>query len=206
VLNKTKGEKMEKDEQKVETSTNDSGNDFDIVGYIKEGFNIVKSNPVPFIVGNLILLIINGVAMGLLVGPWYAGMYYMVQKARKSETIVIGDAFWGFNNFIPLFVAGLIFSIGVGIGTMFCLVPGFIIGAILLYVIPLVAFQNAQLSDAINMSKEEAMKSLVNHTLFFFLASLIGCIGFILCGVGVVITLPVGIAALAVAYEERLGK
>lgn len=174
-------------------------------GYIKEGFNIVKSNPIPFVLGNLVLLIINGVAMGLLAGPWYAGMYYMVKKARKGEPVDFGDAFWGFNNFIPIFIAGLIFGIAVGIGSMFCIIPGFIIGGILLYVIPFVAFKGYEISDAINKSKEESMKSLVDHVLFFFVVSLIAGVGFILCGVGALFTIPVAFATLAVAYEDRLG-
>lgn len=185
---------------------NHSGIDFNIGYYISEGFNIVKANPLPFILGNLVLLVINGVAMGLLIGHWYAGMYYMVQKARKGETIEIGDVFWGFNNFIPIFVGGLIFSVGVGVGSLFCIIPGFIIGAILLYIIPLVAFQNLEISSAITKSKDEAMKSLVHHTLFVFLVYLIAAVGFILCGVGALFTIPVGVAAMAVAYEERLGK
>ena len=192
--------------QKSEEQSGNSENTFNMGEYIKEGFNIVKANPIPFIVGNLVLLIINSVAMGFLIGHWYAGMYYMVQKARKGETVELTDIFWGFNNFIPIFVAGLIFSVGVGVGSMFCIIPGFIIGAILFYLIPLVAFQNAEIGDAINRSKEEAMKSLINHILFFFIVSLISGIGFLLCGVGVFLTLPVGIAAMAVAYEDRLGK
>jgi hypothetical protein len=180
--------------------------EFDYIGYIKEGFDIVKSNPAPFILGNLALAIINSFAMGLLLGHWYAGMYYMVQKARKGETLTVGDAFWGLNNFIPNLVSGLIFSIGIGVGLMFCIIPGFIVGGILLYIIPLVAFENYAIGDAINTSKDEAMASLVNHSLFFLLITLITAAGFILCGVGVNFTNPVGIVAMAVAYEERFGK
>ncbi len=192
--------------QKLEKQSDSSDNNFNMGEYIKEGFNIVKANPVPFILGNLVLLIINSAAMGFLIGHWYAGMYYMVQKVRKGETVEFSDVFWGFNNFIPIFVAGLIFSVCVGVGSMFCILPGFIIGGILFYLIPLVAFQDAEIGDAINRSKDEAMKSLINHTLFFFIVSLISGVGFLLCGVGVLLTLPVGVAAMAVAYEDRLGK
>jgi hypothetical protein len=195
----------DKSEHVEKPSPNQTEDSLDMGYYLKEGFNIVKDNPVPFILGNLVLLIINGIAMGLLVGPWYAGMYHMVRKARKGEAIEFGDAFWGFNNFIPVFVAGLIFSFCVGIGACLCLVPGLIGGGILLYLIPLVAFKGEELSSAVTNSKNEAMKSLVSHTLFFLLASIVSCVGFILCGVGAIFTFPVGIAAMAVCYEDRLG-
>lgn len=183
-----------------------NGNEFKIGQYLKEGFSIVKSNPVPFILGNLILMVINGVAMGLLIGNWYAGVYYMVKKARNGETIEFGDAFWGFNNFLPIFLAGLIYSVAVGLGSILCLIPGLIAGGILLYLIPLVAFNHLSISEAITRTKNESMKSLVNHILFFLVAGIVSCIGAILCGVGIILTLPVGIAALAVAYEERIGE
>ena len=198
---------MENDKSEpVENEYPDQPDDsLDMKYYLKEGFNIVKANPVPFILGNLILLVINGIAMGLLVGPWYAGMYHMVRKARNGEIIEFGDAFWGFNNFIPIFVAGLIFSFCVGIGACLCLIPGLIAGGILLYLIPLVAFKGEEQSSAITISKNEAMKSLASHTLFFLLAAIVSSVGFILLGVGVIFTFPVGIAAMAVCYEERLG-
>jgi len=179
---------------------------FNIGFYIKDGFTMVKNNPVAFIFGNLILMIINIATMGLLIGHWYAGIYIMVNKIKKGETLDFGDAFAGFNNFIPNFVAGLIFSISIGIGSMLCIIPAFIVGGILLYIIPLVALREESISDAITLSKNEAMTALVNHIVFFLVISIISTAGIILCGVGVILTVPIGIAAMASAYEDRLGK
>ncbi|PIE70158.1 MAG: hypothetical protein CSA22_09290 [Deltaproteobacteria bacterium] len=193
-------------ETPVETaSAQPSEPNFTMGFYIKEGFNVVKSNPIPLILGNLVLLIMNSIAMGLLAGHWYAGMYHMVAKARRGESIDFGDAFWGFNNFIPNFVAGLVYTACIAIGSFLCVLPAFIAGGILLYVVPLVAFKGEPIGSAISKSKDEAMGSLVNHILFFFVASLIGSSGLILCGIGIFLTVPIGVAAMAVCYEERLG-
>jgi len=189
-----------------ETTSQIPGRNFDIGFYIKDGFTMVKNNPVAFIFGNLILMIINVITMGLLIGHWYAGIYIMVNKVKKGETLDFGDAFAGFNNFIPNFAAGLIFSISIGIGSMLCIIPGFIIGGILLYLIPLVALRNETISNAVTISKNEAMTALVNHIVFFLIVTIISAVGMILCGVGVILTIPIGIAAMASAYEDRLGK
>ncbi|MDY0132074.1 MAG: hypothetical protein RBR53_05335 [Desulforegulaceae bacterium] len=181
-------------------------NNFNFGFYIKDGFTMVKENPVPFLIGNLILMLINMLTMGVLVGHWYAGIYAMVNKLKKGETIEIGDAFAGFNDFIPNLAAGIVFSLCVGIASLFCIIPAFIVGGILFYLIPLVALRKETISNAIKISKNEAMKELVNHILFFLIVSVISFAGTILCGVGVFLTFPIGVAAMASVYEDRLGK
>jgi uncharacterized membrane protein len=130
----------------------------------------------------------------------------MVNKVKKGETLDFGDAFAGFNNFIPNFAVGLIFSVSIGIGSMLCIIPAFIIGGIFLYIIPLVAVRHETISNAITLSKNEAMTALVNHIVFFLIVSIISAAGMILCGIGIILTIPIGIAAMASAYENRLGK
>ena len=180
--------------------------DFKMGDYIKEAFNLVKANPVAFIGGNLIMMIINGVGGGLLIGPYYAGMYNITNKARAGETVEFGDVFKGFENFGPLFLSGLITNILIGVGLFFCIIPGFIVGGILLWVMPLVFFQNMSINEAITKSKDIAMKDLGNHTIFFFLVGLVALIGVILCGVGILFTVPIGTAAICVAYEDIVEK
>ena len=181
------------------------GGEFQIGGYIKEGFAIYKSNFMAFTLGNLLLMLINSFAFGLLIGPWYAGLHKMTVKARRGQTVAMGDAFSGFENFGPIFVAGLLYSIGVGLGSALCFIPGLIIGGILLYIIPLVALKGDSIGDAISASKEVAMKSLVAHSLFMLVIVLLAILGALLCGVGLLITIPVGIIAMGVAYDDQIG-
>jgi len=56
------------DNHKTKVPVNVPDSCFNIGSYIKEGFNLVKSSPVPFIVGNFAMFIINSIAMGFLIG------------------------------------------------------------------------------------------------------------------------------------------
>ncbi len=184
----------------------DAGANFRTSQYFSEAWDIVKSNPVPFILGSTLLYIINSFAMGLFVGHWYVGIHYMVRKVRQGEDLEFGDVFRGFDNFIPNMIAGLIFSLCLGIGAAFLLVPGLIIGGILLYVMPLVAFNNESIGDAVNKSKDVAMTSLGHHSLFILSQFLCNFVGVLMCCIGVFVTMPIGFAAQALAYEDRFGR
>ena len=179
--------------------------EFKTGGYIKEAWGLYKSNFMAFTLGNFLLMIINSFAFGLLIGPWYAGMYKMTIKARHGQDVSMGDAFSGFENFGLIFVAGLLYSIGVGLGSALCFIPGLIVGGILMYLIPLVALRGDSIGDAIGTSKEIAMKSLVAHSLFMLVIVLLAMLGAILCGVGLFITVPIGIMAMGVAYDDQIG-
>ena len=178
---------------------------FQIGGYIKEAWGIYKANFMAFTLGNFLLMLINSFAFGLLLGPWYAGIHKMTIKARQGQSVSMGDAFSGFENFGLIFVAGLLYSIGVGLGSALCFIPGLIIGGILMYIVPLVALRGDSIGDAIGTSKEIAMKSLMAHSLFILVIVLLGMLGALLCGVGLFVTVPIGIMAMGVAYDEQIG-
>ena len=180
--------------------------DVDMLGCIKEGFELVKANPVPFMLATLVLSVISSFTFGLLAGPFYVGLYSMACKARKGEKIEVGDAFIGLKeNLVPNIIAGLVFIIGYSLGSIAFGIGAYFVGAILLYVIPLVAFKKESIGDAVNHSKDLVLKELIPHVIFFFVASFVMGIGFLACGIGVLFTVPVGIAAMAINYEKRFG-
>lgn len=171
--------------------------------YIQEGFNVVMAHPGPFILGGLILIIINSFVAGLLVGPMYAGFLQMTRKARRGETVLIGDAFSGFDNFGPVFIAGLVFLAVISIASVFCIVPAFLVAPFVLQLIPIVALGNKSMGEAFEMSKDEGLRQYGGYLLFFLALTLIMLVGALFCGVGVFFTIPVAVAALGVAYEDR---
>jgi uncharacterized membrane protein len=173
--------------------------------YIKEAFGLLIKYPVPFLLGNLAMLVINGFAFGLLVGPWYAGVMRMTAKARRGQAPEFGDIFSGFDNFGNVFGAGVVFSVGIAVGAVLCIIPAFIAGAYLLWVIPFVAMKGMPLGEAVKASYREASKGLMGHILFFFIVSVITVSGALLCYVPIIFTAHLGILTMAVAYDDRLG-
>lgn len=169
---------------------------------ISQGFGIIFRNPVPFILGNLFFLLMNGLSLGLLTGSWQAGMQLMTRKVRAGQPVVFSDIFQGFDRFGLVLGAGLVGQVSVTLGMAFCLIPGFIIGGQFLYLVPLVAIRGCSIAEAITLSRQKAKARLFNHVLFYFVLCLIGLSGAILCYVGLVVTLPLIPTAIALAYES----
>jgi hypothetical protein len=119
--------------------------DLDIAGCLSRGFQAVTANPVPLIGGaGLYLLIIFTISLlsaipfiGLLFsavnfvigGPMVGGVFYLALAPIRHREPRIEDVFHGIrNSFLNLFLGNLV----VGILSGLCLIPAFIVGAILL--------------------------------------------------------------------------
>ncbi|MBI5524483.1 MAG: DUF4339 domain-containing protein [Desulfarculus sp.] len=170
---------------------------------LSEAFGLIKKYPGPFLLGNIVFMIISSFTGGLLIGNWYAGVMLMVRKARAGEPVEFGDIFKGFDRFGLVLGAGLIFSFAVGLGMLFFIIPGLLAGAYLLYVVPLVALEEMSIGDAIKASGKMVEGHLWNHALFLFVISLVGLSGVILCYVGVFVTAPLIPIAIGLAFENN---
>lgn len=167
---------------------------------IGEAFRLVFKHPMTFILGNLIMMMINAMGFGLLGGVWLSGMMHAARKARSGQPVVISDIFQGFERFGPVLGANLIGNLAASVGFMFCILPGYIIGSQFMYLVPLVAFKGLSIGEGITLSRQKAKNRAMNHFVFFLLISLISLSGIILCGVGILVTAPVFPLAIAIAY------
>lgn len=169
-------------------------------GYIKQAWNLYMDDLAPFLLVWLILSIINSVAFGLLFGPMMCGMMYITLKKLRGEKIEIADGFKGFEKFGYTFLAGIIFTVIVAVGTMFLIVPGLILGALFIYMFPYMIDKKMDFEEAFRASIDLVKNNLLEHTLFLLVVVLIGMSGIIICGIGIVFTLPLTYIAIGVAY------
>ena len=94
------------------------------------------------------------------------------------------------------FVYGLI----VGIGFLLCFIPGFIAMAVL-GLAPLYFIDGRRsLGDALSASRQAA--STRNLAVPVFLAQIVGVLGVLLCGIGVLVTMPAAYVGLAYLYRN----
>lgn len=176
-------------------------------GYFGRALQIVAGDPVNYIIGGLVLHLISLVAFGLLTGPAIAGIIWITLKHLRAEEVSFGDVFKGFDNFGSTFLAGLVFSLLVGAGLMLCIVPGIILGALFCFTFPFIVDRGLLFPEAMVASRKlaEGRADLVDKSLFFLLALLVGVSGVILCVVGLLFTWPLMWAVVAVAYDDLAG-
>lgn len=179
--------------------------------WIREGWHIVRDD-----IGNFFLVTLIAVAIimaasftvvGPLVvgGPLAAGLFYAVRRRMTEGRTDIIDVFEGFNRFIDALLIGILISIFQMVGLLLCVIPFFIVGAFYLFPYLILIDRNPGVWEAMELSRKMATRDTGGYILFFFALCLLNLLGLMLAGIGVLVTIPVSIAAIAVAYREMEG-
>jgi hypothetical protein len=132
------------------------------------------------------------------------GLIRMALKQVRGETIGVGDLFSVTDVFMPLLGTALLVTIIGSIGSMFFVVPGLIAYGVLMFALPLVVDQRLGPIEAITRSFEMLKNDWLMATLFYFVAGLVGSLGFVACGVGVLFTYPIFILAIVLTYRNYM--
>ncbi len=192
--------------------------DVKIGKWIEEGFNLYKNNFTTLVLAALIALVLSTVSIGILTGPMIAGLIIItLQLLRKADPKPeAGVVFRGFHYFLNSLLFTVIWGIAILIGSLILgwfpiigqLISLFFIyaaQAFLMFGLYLIVDQQMDFWPA---SQESIQTVKANFWPFFGLAaiaSIIGSIGALAFGIGIVLTIPIQICILAVAYQEIFG-
>ncbi|MDX1707678.1 MAG: hypothetical protein R3274_03690 [Desulfobacterales bacterium] len=192
--------------------------DVHIGQWIEAGFNLYKDNFITLVLAAIIALVLSTVSVGILTGPMIAGLIIMtLQLLRKEKPKPEpGAVFRGFSYFLHSFLFTVIWGIAILAGSLVLgVLP--IIGqlASLFFVYAAQAFLMFGLYLIVDRqmtfwpaSQFSIQTVKTNFWPFFGLAavaSIIGSIGALAFGIGVVLTIPIQICILAVAYQQIFG-
>jgi hypothetical protein len=179
--------------------------------WLKEGWSIVKSDIGVYILASLIynLILVTCVGGLILYGPLTCGMFLMVFDQMKGGKAEVGRLFGAFDLFSESFVAGFIYFLLMLIGGA---LSGWIIGIVLLLLLQTVfLFTFQTITDqrlggieAISMSFDKVKSNFGGYLLFALVLVAIQAAGMIIV-IGVLITTPLVVASLAVAYRDTFG-
>lgn len=183
--------------------------------WIQKGFDLYKDNFSILVLVNLIALVISAFTLGILAGPMAVGIILVTLALhdKQEPKPQIGDLFKGFNCFLPAFLFFLVFVVVLFIGSLVLnLIPciGQVLGLLYVYGLnALVMFALFNIADrkmdvipAIQASVETVKKSFWPFLGFSIVASILGSVGAIACGIGIALTMPLYYCILAVAYRE----
>lgn len=113
---------------------------------------------------------------------------------------VTAASFFKPRNTVNVIIATLIIGVASAIGS-FCFILGLVIGIFTLFTTVIIVERNTSPIDAIKQSIEITKNNLVQVILVWLVAGVIGVVGALLCGIGLIVALPV--AALFVVYSYR---
>lgn len=164
-------------------------------GYVLVLFGIgLALSFVPFVVGLIVNTIISP--------PLYAGLFIVAHKLILEEPVEFGDFFKGFEKFGVFLAAGLVSSLLTFLGTLLCIIPGIYLGIAYSFTLLFIIDQGLEFWPAMENSRKLVTRNFFPMFGFLLLLGLINLGGAILCGLGLLLTVPLTYCAMTVAYMD----
>lgn len=173
--------------------------------WISEGWRLVTSDLMTYVLMGLVFLILSSAVPVILQGPMIVGLHIFTMKKLLGRRADIGDMFKGFNFFVPALVASVLISVFVGVGMLFCIIPGLVLAAMYKFTYLFIVDKRMDFWQAMQASHSIVKRDYVGFTLFLIVLGLIDLLGLLCFIVGLFVALPVTFAAITVAYHELVG-
>jgi hypothetical protein len=181
----------------------------DISSALSRGWTLVRDH-MPVLVGATLLgwLVTVGLAfvpvLGWIVGfVLLGGLDYMFIRRIRGEEVQIGDVFGGFNlALLDLTMAGLVKWLLTSLGLILCILPGIYLAVGYVFALPLVVDKKMDFWTAMEVSRRVVHEHWWSVFALVIVLGLVALAGFLLCGIGELITIPVASAALMYVYED----
>lgn len=186
--------------------------------WIEKGFGLYKRNIILLILATFIALVLSAASLGILAGPMAVGLYLITLglldgKEPKPE---VGDLFKGFafflNSLLFFIVWGVIIMVGYTVLRIFPLIGdlaasvfAFAVQALLIFALFLIGDQHMDFWPASMESIDKVKRNFWPFLGLIVVSSVIGGIGAIAFGIGVIVTLPIHICIITVAYRDVYG-
>src|SRR5580765_8262108 len=130
----------------------------------------------------------------------------MFLRRIRGEEVQIGDLFAGFNlALLNLTMAGLVKWLLTSLGFVLCILPGIYLAVGYVFALPLVIDKNMEFWPAMEVSRQVVHRHWWSTLGLLIVLWLIAFVGFLLCGVGALISVPVASAAFMYVYEDLFG-
>ena len=173
--------------------------------WVDEGWQMVKADIGTFILLTLVFAVLNSMVPMILQGPLFAGFHIFCMKKLLHRPTDFADFFKGFNFFVPTLVASLIIGLFVFCGTLFCIFPGLVVAAMFEFTYLFIVDKRMDFWPAMQASHAVVKSDYFGFTMFLLLMVLVDILGALCCIVGLLVAVPVTVAAVTVAYKEIVG-
>lgn len=187
--------------------------------WIQGGLSLYRDNFVVLVLANLIATILSAVTLGILSGPMLAGLIIIILAIidKKEPKAEIGDVFKGFEYFLDSFLFVIIWgAISIAITLLLNLVPcagqilsmfvSIIISAFIMFGLFLIVDRKMSFWPASLASINLVKTNFFPFAGLMIVAMVLGYVGALACGIGIIITMPIGACILAVAFRNLFAK
>jgi uncharacterized membrane protein len=180
----------------------------DISGALSRGWALLRDNMGMLVGATVLAWLVSLVPFfgWILSFVLLGGLDYLFLRRMRGETVQIGDVFAGFNlAFLNLVMCGLVKWLLVCLGFLACILPGIYLGIGYVFALPLVIDKKMDFWPAMELSRQVVHKHWWSTFALVIVLSLVAFAGFLVCGVGELITIPLASAAFLYVYEDLFG-
>lgn len=179
-----------------------------IGGWLSEAWEIISEDLVTHLILGAIVAYGSSLTGGILFGPLMAG-YLMIVFAKlkdRSYKPEVGQIGKGFGMFVPAFLVWLVGGIIAGLGVIACVIGVFFTSALVVLALPLVVEGGRAWWPAITESINKTKQNLLPWTGYVVVMALLHGVGGSVTGsLGLIVTMPLMGATLALAYRDNYG-
>ena len=155
-----------------------------------------------FGLGTMFFMFLGTLAITVLTFIMMGGLYRMAIKQVRGEPIQISDLWSVTDVLVQLAIGGLLMGIAIYIASLFCSLPGIIVGGLLMLTIPLIVDQKMGAIDAMTRSWNTLKQEWLMAALLYFVLAFIAIIGFVALGIGMLFTYPILFLGTALVYRD----
>lgn len=173
--------------------------------WIGQGWELIKDDLGIYAALALVFLLLNAMVPIIIAGPLTAGFHIFVIKRSLGRRAEFADLFTGFNFFVPTLVASLVISLFVTIGIALCIIPGLVVAAMYKFTYLFIVDKRMDFWPAMESSRAVVRNDYFGFSMFLLALIGINFLGLLCCVVGLLVTIPLSLAAITVAYREIVG-
>jgi hypothetical protein len=174
--------------------------------WVSEAWEIVKSDLPMFALLALIVAAIGSCVPIILQGAMAVGFHIaIIKKMRTGRPLDLADCFKGFDFLVPALVAALLISIFVTLGTLACIIPGLIVHAMYQFTYLLILDKRLDFWPAMQASLDLVKTDFTGFVVFALALLGLNIAGALMCFVGLLITIPISVVAVTLAYRDLVG-
>lgn len=184
---------------------------FDFQRYLKEGWEFFAANSTNLVVVSLIFVVVHiaanfiPFASFLIAGPMMGGMFLVIMDIMEGKPFNAMRVFDGFKNLVPLVLVGILTSVFIMAGLILLIIPGLLIMGWYLFPYLFVVDKNMDFWQAMEASREIGFSNHLHVAVMAVILVAINFAGALLFGVGLLVSIPVTVCAIAKAYEDQKG-
>ena len=156
-----------------------------VVAYVAAGFLI------PFGIGGMVISV-----------PLSAGFIIIALMLSRNQQSEFVRYFWGFRHLVPLLFFTIVSTTFIFIGLLFLVIPGIYLTVAYLFAPYLIVDKNIDFWPAMELSRKKVNRHWFGIAAFCVVLLFINALACIALFIGLFITIPVSLYALAAAYED----